>query len=118
MSHPTREELNALAEQQLAALGEVLKPKDRMAIPSQEMPAQDPAVRRCNTSEVALGYTEAQARLEAQRCLRCKNQPCVQGCPVSIHIRDFVTAIAEGDFQQAVDTIKLTSLLPAICGRV
>lgn len=118
MSHPTREELNALAEQQLAALGEVLKPKDRMAIPSQEMPAQDPAVRRCNTSEVALGYSEAQARLEAQRCLRCKNQPCVQGCPVSIHIRDFVTAIAEGDFQQAVDTIKLTSLLPAICGRV
>jgi glutamate synthase (NADPH/NADH) small chain len=121
MSHTTREELNALAEAKLAEIGEngdSLKPKERMAIPSQDMPAQEPSVRRANTSEVAIGYTEAQARLEAQRCLRCKNQPCVKGCPVAIEIRDFVTAIAGGDYQKAVDTIKLTSLLPAICGRV
>jgi glutamate synthase (NADPH/NADH) small chain len=121
MSHMTREELNALAEAKLAEIGgrgEALKPKERMAIPQQEMPAQDPDVRRANTSEVAVGYTEAQALLEAQRCLRCKNQPCQKGCPVSIEIRDFVTAIAQGDYQKAVDTIKLTSLLPAICGRV
>jgi glutamate synthase (NADPH/NADH) small chain len=121
MSHPTREELNALAEAKLAEIGDnggSLKPKQRMAIPPQDMPAQDPSVRRANTSEVAIGYTEAQARLEAQRCLRCKNQPCVKGCPVAIEIRDFVTAIANGDYQQAVDTIKLTSLLPSICGRV
>ncbi len=121
MSHPTRDELNARAVAKLAEIGDAgasLKPKERMAIPSQDMPAQDPDVRRNNTSEVATGYTEAQALLEAQRCLRCKNQPCVQGCPVAINIRDFVTAIADGDFQSAVNTIKQTSLLPAICGRV
>ena len=120
MTHPSRDELNARAEAELTriAAGEPLKPKQRMAIPPQEMPAQAPESRRGNTSEVALGYTEAQARLEAQRCLRCKNQPCVKGCPVSIDIRDFVAAIADGDFQGAVDTIKRSSLLPAICGRV
>jgi len=121
MSHPTRDELNARAEANLAEIGDggsALKPKARLAIPSQDMPAQAPEIRRANTSEVATGYTEAQALLEAQRCLRCKKQPCIKGCPVAIDIRDFVTAIAQGDFQAAVNTIKLSSLLPAICGRV
>jgi len=99
------------------AAGE-LKPKDRFAIPPQAMPEQDPSVRRRNVSEVALGYTEMQARLEAMRCLQCRNAPCIQGCPVRIRIRDFVAAIAEGDYQQALSIIKENSLLPAVCGRV
>ncbi|UCD53655.1 MAG: NADPH-dependent glutamate synthase [Phycisphaerales bacterium] len=82
------------------------------------MPEQDPSVRRCNVSEVALGYTKMQARLEAMRCLQCKTAPCVQGCPVQIRIRDFVTAIAQGNYPEALDIIKENSLLPAVCGRV
>jgi glutamate synthase (NADPH/NADH) small chain len=94
------------------------KTKDRLAIPAQEMPEQDPTARRRNVSEVALGYTEEQARIEAMRCLQCRNAPCIEGCPVRIRIRDFVGAIAQGDYQQAVAIIKENSLLPAVCGRV
>ena len=107
--------LEELARKQAAG---TLKPKDRLAIPSQNMPEQDATVRRGNVSEVALGYTRAQARLEAMRCLRCKNAPCVQGCPVQIRIGDFVAAIAEGDDRGALEIIKENSLLPAVCGRV
>ncbi|MCP4612907.1 MAG: NADPH-dependent glutamate synthase [Planctomycetes bacterium] len=82
------------------------------------MPEQDPAVRRGNVNEVATGYTETHARLEAMRCLQCKKAPCVNGCPVQIRIRDFVMAIAEGDYNEALDIIKENSLLPAVCGRV
>jgi glutamate synthase (NADPH) small chain len=95
-----------------------LKPADRYSIPAQEMPAQDSKARRGNISEVAQGYTELQARLEAMRCLQCKNQPCVEGCPVKIRIRDFVAAMADGDNKKAIDIIKENSLLPAVCGRV
>ncbi len=95
-----------------------LKTKDRLTIPPQEMPQQDPAVRRGNVNEVALGYTEEQARLEAMRCLQCRNAPCVEGCPVRIRIREFVGAIALGEYRQALEIIKENSLLPAVCGRV
>jgi glutamate synthase (NADPH/NADH) small chain len=95
-----------------------LKTKDRMAIPPQEMPEQDATARRRNVSEVALGYTEEQARIEALRCLQCRNAPCVEGCPVRIRIREFVGAIAEGNYDQALAIIKENSLLPAVCGRV
>ncbi len=95
-----------------------LKPKERLAIPPQDMPQQDPAVRRSNVSEVAQGYTEEQARIEAMRCLQCRNAPCVQGCPVQINIRDFVGAIAKGEYGKALAIIKESSLLPAVCGRV
>jgi glutamate synthase (NADPH/NADH) small chain len=98
--------------------GEKLSPRDRLAIPAQEMPAQDPLVRGKNVSEVALGYGEGQARLEAERCLACKNEPCVKGCPVQVPIPRFITAIQQGDFKAAVDIIKETNLLPAVCGRV
>jgi glutamate synthase (NADPH/NADH) small chain len=99
------------------AVGE-LKPSDRYAISPQPMPAQDEVERRGNINEVALGYTETSARLEALRCLQCKNAPCVQGCPVRIRIKDFVGAIAAGDFDEALAIIKENSLLPAVCGRV
>jgi glutamate synthase (NADPH/NADH) small chain len=102
----------------LRARTEPLKPRDRMAIPAQEMPAQDPQARRRNVQEVALGYTPEQAQLEAMRCLQCKNQPCVEGCPVRIDIPGFVKAVADGDFQAAIDRIKRNSLLPSVCGRV
>lgn len=95
-----------------------ITPKDRMAIPQQEMPVQEPTIRAHNTQEVALGYTEEQALVEAQRCLQCKNQPCVTGCPVNVPIPQFIAQVARGNFKEAVDIIKTTNLLPAICGRV
>ncbi len=67
---------------------------------------------------MALGYTQTQARLEALRCLQCKNAPCVNGCPVRIRIRDFIGAIADGQYGKALAIIKENSLLPAVCGRV
>ncbi|MCK5565889.1 MAG: NAD(P)-binding protein, partial [Planctomycetes bacterium] len=82
------------------------------------MPAQDGVERRSNVSEVATGYTEMQARLEAMRCLQCKTAPCMKGCPVKIRISDFVSAIADGEYKEALDIIKENSLLPAVCGRV
>jgi len=107
--------LNEIYEKQKAGL---FKAKDRYEIPAQDMPAQDSVERRSNVNEVALGYTETQARLEALRCLQCKNEPCVRGCPVRIRIKDFVVEIAEGNFQEALSIIKQNSLLPAVCGRV
>lgn len=104
--------------EELNARTEPLKPKDRMAIPVQEMPSQDPEVRRSNMREVALGYTAEQAKLEAERCLQCKTAPCIAGCPVAINIPGFIQAIADGDNQKAIDIIKQSSLLPAVCGRV
>ncbi len=95
-----------------------LKAKDRYAIPSQDMPAQDEHARRGNVKEVALGYTAEMAQLEALRCLQCANAPCVNGCPVRIDIRGFVGAIADGEFEKALSMIKQSSLLPAVCGRV
>jgi glutamate synthase (NADPH/NADH) small chain len=91
---------------------------DRFNIPPQEIPEQRAGERTHNVNEVALGYTETEARLEAMRCLACKNAPCIKGCPVQIRIRDFVTAIAEGHYKKALDIIKENSLLPAVCGRV
>ena len=72
-----------------------LKPAERYKIPPQDMPEQDHITRRSTVSEVALGYTETQARLEAMRCLQCKNAPCIKGCPVQIKIKDFIAAIAD-----------------------
>ncbi|MHC4645195.1 MAG: NADPH-dependent glutamate synthase [Planctomycetota bacterium] len=97
---------------------EGLKPSDRYKIPPQEMPEQDAVARRGNVNEVATGYTETQARLEAMRCLGCKSAPCIKGCPVRIRIGDFIAAISNGDFKKALGIIKENSLLPAVCGRV
>ncbi len=117
--HATPESLHQAAAIKLAELsGKTLSPKDRMGIPAQEMPSQAPEVRRHNMSEVALGYSAEQARVEALRCLQCKNAPCVSGCPVGIRIPDFLKAAADGRFDAAVAIIRENSLLPAVCGRV
>ena len=102
----------------LIARKDELKPRDRRAIPAQPMPEQDAVERGKNFSEVALGYTDEQAQLEAIRCLRCKKAPCIDGCPVKLDIPGFVGAIADGDTDEAIRIIKKDSLLPAICGRV
>ena len=82
------------------------------------MPEQNPNVRNKNFEEVALGYTKETALDEAQRCLHCKNSPCVTGCPVNVHIPDFIAKVSAGDFEGAYEEIKLTNSLPAVCGRV
>ncbi len=82
------------------------------------MPTQAPEVRAHNFSEVATGYTEEMAVDEALRCLSCKNMPCVSGCPVNIHIPEFIAKIKECDFEGAYQIINKTSTLPAVCGRV
>ena len=83
-----------------------------------EMPTQEPQTRAHNFDEVALGYSEEIAIAEAQRCLNCKNQPCVNGCPVNINIPDFITKIKDGNFEDAYNVITQSSSLPAVCGRV
>ena len=119
MSGKTKEQLGAEARARWEALsGRELTPKDRMAIPAEEMATRDPIVRAREMGEVALGYTEDQARCEAARCLDCKNKPCVASCPVAVPIPEFVKLVEKGAFKEAVDVIKTTNLLPAICGRV
>ena len=83
-----------------------------------EMPTQAPEVRAHNFNEVALGYEESVAVDEANRCLNCKTMPCVGGCPVNIHIPEFIAKIREMDFEGAYKVITQTSSLPAVCGRV
>jgi len=121
MTFQTPASLQEAARQEWAriqTLPQPLKPRDRLAIPPQEMPAQDPLARAKNMREVALGYFEEQMRVEASRCLQCKNAPCVAGCPVRIDIPRFIAALAAVDPATAIAVIKETSLLPAVCGRV
>ena len=79
---------------------------------------QDPQERSRNWLEVSCGYTKEEAVNEAQRCLNCKNMPCVSGCPVAVQIPRFIKKLAEGDTEGAYAVIKETNFLPAICGRV
>ena len=83
-----------------------------------EMPHQEPLVRNKNFLEVATGYDAQTAMDEALRCLHCKHKPCISGCPVQIHIPDFIAKVAEGDFEAAYQIISESSSLPAVCGRV
>lgn len=82
------------------------------------MPEQNPSVRNKNFDEVSLGYTKKAAINEAQRCLHCKNSPCISGCPVNVDIPEFLTCVASSDFEEAYAIITSTNSLPAICGRV
>ena len=89
-----------------------------MSLKKNPMPTQEADVRSHNFDEVAKGYTEVMAINEAERCLNCKNMPCVNGCPVNIQIPNFIAKIKEGNFEEAYQTILQSSTLPAICGRV
>lgn len=82
------------------------------------MPTQDAKTRAKNFDEVALGYTEEQARSEAERCLNCNNKPCQSGCPVGIDIPAFIQKIKDGDYEAAYRVIAQSSSLSAVCGRV
>ncbi len=92
--------------------------KERMKIPRQVMPAQDPNVRKKNFEEVPFGLSEEMAFIEAERCLDCPTQPCVKGCPVEVDIPGFIKLILEKDYAAAARKIKETNALPAVCGRV
>jgi len=82
------------------------------------MPVQEPDVRNKNFLEVALGYTDEMAAIEADRCLNCRVPFCQQGCPVNVKIPDFIAQIRKGDYEKAYDIISESSSLPAVCGRV
>jgi len=121
MTTTSPQDLESAAAERLDALTDApadLKPKARMAIPAQPVPEQPAEARRRNFDEVSLGYSDAQARLEAMRCLQCRNKPCVDGCPVRVDIPAFLAAVAAGDYDAAVVIIKQFNLLPAVCGRV
>ena len=89
-----------------------------MSLQKNPMPEQNPQVRAGNFKEVALGYTAEIAVDEAQRCLHCKNAPCVTGCPVNVPIPDFIDQIKAVNFEAAYSVIRSQNALPAICGRV
>lgn len=82
------------------------------------MPEQAPELRNRNFLEVAQGYSAEVAMKEAERCLNCKNKPCVAGCPVNVRIPEFILKTAEGKFEEAFEIITSTNALPAVCGRV
>ena len=88
-----------------------------MSLKKCPMPEQDPSIRRRNFEEVALGYTADIAIEEAQRCLNCKNAPCMTGCPVMVRIPEFIGKIKTGNFEEAYAIIKDTNTFPAVCGR-
>jgi len=92
--------------------------KFNMSLTKNAMPSQEAHVRAHNFDEVALGYTEEMAISEANRCLNCKNMPCVTGCPVKVRIPEFIAKIKDGDFEGAYQIISKSSSLPAVCGRV
>ena len=83
-----------------------------------EMPALDPKYRASVFEEVALGYSEQDAIAEAKRCIQCAKAPCMDGCPVGVHIPQFIEQIAQGNFAASFDILKADNSLPAICGRV
>ena len=99
-------------------MSDTLSAKERMAIPRTGMPQQDPAIRAGNFLEVNLGLQEAAAVREAQRCLACKKRPCTDGCPVSLHIPEFLERLGEGDLTAAAKILRGDNALPATTGRV
>ncbi len=95
-----------------------MKAKDRLALERHHMIEQDALARSRNFEEVNQGYTVEMAMEEAERCLRCKKPLCVDGCPVSVKIPEFIQMIADGKFHEAADILKQDNALPAVCGRV
>ena len=106
------------SEQWREEIRKTIKNKERTQLTRVEMNSLDPDVRSRNYEEVNLGLTAEQAVAEAQRCLDCANPTCITGCPVEINIPKFIKNIERGEFLEAAKTLKETSALPAVCGRV
>ena len=92
--------------------------KFNMTLQKTKIAEQNPEERRKNFEEVSLGYSEEEAINEAKRCIQCKSPACVAGCPVNVHIPQFINKVAEGNFEEAYDILVEQNSLPAICGRV
>ena len=95
-----------------------MKARERLEIPRQDMPAQDPSIRNTNFDEVTHGFDAETAMREATRCLKCKKPKCVTGCPVNIDIPAFISLIEEGKFVEAAWKLKEQNSLPGVTGRV
>ncbi len=95
-----------------------LSSQQRLRLPYQEMPLSPPEIRITNFDEVPVGYSDEQARLEAMRCLQCRNPKCVGGCPVGVDIPGFIKLIEQGDVAGAAEVIRKANFLPAACSRV
>ncbi len=107
------------AQEWRVALRNSMKAKDRTDLPRVHMPELDAEYRsHSRKEEVNLGLTAEMAMLEAKRCIDCAKPSCMEGCPVGIYIPKFVKQIEKGDFAGAAKTLKETSALPAVCGRV
>lgn len=102
----------------MAAKDETKKKAKKKKIPRTPMPHQDAKARAKNFDEVATGYTEKDALVEASRCLQCKKPKCIKGCPVEIDIKEFIQLISEKKFEESLEKIREKNTLPAICGRV
>jgi len=103
---------------QVAGRDMTMKASERMRIPRQSMPEQDPEARSRNFREVNFGLATETARLEAERCLRCKEAKCIGGCPVGVNIPGFLEAMTEGNLHKAADILYEANVLPGITGRV
>jgi len=116
---PTQEYLQAeRAQSWREELRKTIKNKERIDFVRVKMPEVDAEIRSRTYDEVNLGLTFEQARGEAQRCLDCVNPTCITGCPVEINIPKFIKNIERGEVLEAAKTLKETSALPAVCGRV
>lgn len=112
LTQAAQQELDRLAAQPTITL------KDKLGIQPQEAAELDPVVRRTTMDETCLGFTEAQAKLEASRCMGCKKPFCTAACPIGMPVPQYLQKVAAGDFQGAIDIIRDTSLFPSICSRV
>lgn len=106
------------AQEWRETLRKSIKTKERVSIPRVKMPEVDPVVRSRSYDEVNLGLTSELAVNESHRCLDCVDPTCISGCPVEINIPKFIKNIERGEFLEAAKTLKETSALPAVCGRV
>lgn len=117
---PNVEALDSAAKKELARIAELpeISLKEKKLIPPQYAAELDPISRRSTMEEANLGLTEAQARVEAHRCMKCKKPACTAACPIGMPIPQYLEHVASGDFQGAIDIIRHTSLIPSICSRV
>jgi glutamate synthase (NADPH) small chain len=95
-----------------------LSPKERMQIERHDVPARSAVIRSMDFNEVSLGYSQALAMEEAERCLDCRNPRCIDGCPVRVNIPRFISHLAEGDLHQAAESLLGDNALPCVTGRV